>query len=95
VRGIVALACGLSACGSGQTSISNNQHYLNTSRIELAIEQSILSQRGLHAHAYCPSEIPQIKDQRFTCIAYAARLTPTIFKVAQVDAQGHVQYAAK
>ncbi|HEX3693173.1 MAG TPA: hypothetical protein VHU13_07505, partial [Solirubrobacteraceae bacterium] len=94
-RGMILLALALSGCGSSQTDPTNYQYYLNTSRIALAIEQSILSQRGLHAHVYCPTEIPQIKGQRFTCIASSARLAPTIFTVMQIDARGHVQYAAK
>jgi hypothetical protein len=93
--GAVALACGLSACGSTSSGGAHAQRYLDTSRVALAIEQSALSQRGLHAHAYCPSEVPQMKDQRFTCIAYAARVAPAIFTVVQLDAQGHVRYAAQ
>ena len=88
------LACGLSACGSAGPTGVHAQRYLDTSRVALAIEQSTFSQRGLRAHAYCPSEVPQIKGQRFTCIAYAARVAPAIFTVVQLDAQGHVRYAA-
>jgi hypothetical protein len=86
--------CGLWACGE-QAAPSNAGHYLNTTRIALAIKQSILSQRGLHARVYCPVEVPQIKGQRFTCIASVSRVAPATFTVIQVDAQGHVQYASK
>jgi hypothetical protein len=89
------LACGVSACGSAHPSSPQAQRYLNTSRVASAIEQSTLSQRGLHARAYCPSEVPQIKDQRFTCIAYAPRVAPAIFEVVQLDAEGHVRYVAQ
>jgi hypothetical protein len=95
--GATMLVCGLSACGSTQPQPynSSSQQYLDTSRVELAIEQSALSQRGQHAHAYCPLKVPQIKDQRFTCIAYTTRVAPTIFTVVQIDSQGNVQYTAK
>ena len=93
--GATVLACGLSACGSGSSNGAQAQRYLNTSRVALAIEQSSLSQRGLHARAYCPSEVPQIKGQRFTCIAYAPQVAPAIFTVVQLDAQGHVRYTAQ
>jgi hypothetical protein len=87
--------CGLSACGSTGTDSPHAQRYLNTSRVALAIERSTLSQRGLHAQAYCPSEVPQMEGQRFTCIAYAAKVRPAIFTVVQLDAQGHVRYTAQ
>jgi hypothetical protein len=93
--GAAVLACGLSACGSTHPASVRAQRYLDTSRVALAIEQSALSQRNLHTHAYCPSEVPQIKGQTFTCIAYAARVAPAIFTVVQLDTNGHVRYAAQ
>jgi hypothetical protein len=96
VLGCVLPAYGLWACGGRQSAHSPNaRHYLNTGRVELAIKQSILSQRGLHARVYCPLKVPQIEGQRFTCIASASRVAPTAFTVVQVDAQGHVQYTSK
>jgi hypothetical protein len=92
--GVVVLVCGLSACGSTRPAGTSAQRYLDTSRVALAIERSTLSQRGLHAYAYCPSEVPQIKGQSFTCIAYAARVAPATFTVVQLDARGHVRYVA-
>jgi hypothetical protein len=93
--GCVLPVCGLWACGGRRSVHSSAAHYLNTARVALAIEQSILSQRGLHARVYCPAEVPQIKGQRFTCIASVSGVAPATFAVVQVDAQGHVQYASK
>jgi hypothetical protein len=93
--GLATLTCGASACGSAQPGDTDDQHYLNTSRVERAIEQSVLSQRDRHAHVYCPTEVPQVKGQRFTCLAYSASEVPTLFTAVQVDAQGDVQYSAK
>ena len=98
--GVITLTCGLSACGSTQPhSIQSHnasfQRYLNTAHVESAIERSVLSQRGRHARVYCPTMVPQIKGQRFTCLAYVASEAPTSFIAVQIDAQGDVQYSAK
>ncbi len=95
------LALGLSACGSsGQVSSSdasaNRQGpLLNTKRVELAIEQSVLVQRDLHAQAFCPSQVQQMRGQTFICLAYAPKVRPAAFTVRQIDDAGRVQYSSK
>jgi hypothetical protein len=93
-----SLAAGaLSACGSSHSANSasdSNQRFLNTQRVALAIDDSILAQRDLRAQAFCPAAVPQVKGQAFTCIAYAPHVDPAAFNVVQVDGSGHVQYSA-
>jgi hypothetical protein len=86
----VGLAAGslvLGACGSSPTTI------LNTEKVESAIEQSILNQRGQVADVSCPSGVHQQNGLVFTCWATVGS-NDTPFVVAQTDAAGHVRYAA-
>jgi hypothetical protein len=87
----VALTAGslvLGACGS-----SDPTTILNTQKVESAIEQSILNQRGQVADVSCPSGVHQQDGLVFTCWA-AVGSNDTPFVVAQTDASGHVRYEA-
>jgi hypothetical protein len=90
----------MSACGSSSSSsrptleASTPTAILNTHRIELAIKQSILSERHIHAKVVCPSVVPQQKSRNFACIATVGT-TKTPFAVIQTDNSGHVIYHAK
>lgn len=67
---------------------------LDTTRIALAIQQSIVAKRGLHARVSCPTDIPRQQGLTFVCAAgTGTRLTA--FEVKQVDSDGHVTYAAQ
>jgi hypothetical protein len=99
--GLVALA--LSACGSSASSSTQTKatalptHLLNTKRVALAIEQSILSERRLHSKVTCPTVVPQQKGRSFTCVATTAthkRSVKTVFTVFQKNGQGNVTYAS-
>jgi hypothetical protein len=105
-RGSIAVVAALaatalmSACGSSSSSSNPTPEsstpiaILNTHRIELAIKQSILSERHLHARVTCPSVVPQQKGRNFACIATIGT-TKTPFAVIQTDSSGHVTYHAK
>jgi hypothetical protein len=86
----------LSACGSSGSSESTAQgslpkRILNTQRVERSIEQSVFSQRHLHAKVSCPKVVPQEKGQNFTCTATVGK-TKTSFPVTQKNDSGYVTY---
>jgi Domain of unknown function (DUF4333) len=85
---LTAASLVLGACGSSaQTTI------LNTEKVESAIEQSILNQRGQVADVSCPSGVHQVDALQFICWATAGS-NDTPFVVTQTDAAGHVRYEA-
>lgn len=94
-------SCLVSSCGDSTRSrsttvaLSGSTKFLNTGRVEEAIDESVLDQRGLQAHAFCPSRVPQAVGQTFTCIAYAPKVHPAAFNVVQIDSSGHVRYSSK
>jgi 7-keto-8-aminopelargonate synthetase-like enzyme len=101
--GLASLA--LSACGSSSSSSSTSAtpaaqvptHLLNTKRVALAIAQSILSERQLHAKVTCPPAVPQAKGRTFTCVAATeshSQHVRTVFTVLQQNDQGKVYYAS-
>jgi allophanate hydrolase subunit 2 len=64
----------LSACGSSSSKTSTEAGsasgaHLNTARVALSIEQSILKERHIHAKVSCPAVVPQETGKTFTCIA--------------------------
>jgi hypothetical protein len=70
---------------------------LNTPRVALAIEQSILSERHIRATVTCPRHIPQEKGLTFTCRAttytkQGHHPEHAKFTVFQTDSAGHVYY---
>ena len=86
---LVAASLAVTACGSaGSTTI------LNTEKVERAIEQSSLAQRGKHAQVSCPSGVHQKKGLVFFCSATVSHAN-TRFTVTELDGSGHVHYAAR
>lgn len=89
---VLALAVGsslvLAACGSSESTTT-----LNTEKIERAIAQSSLAQRGQHARVSCPSAVPQMKGLKFSCRAVVGSVS-TRFVVVEQDGSGHVRYEA-
>jgi NADPH-dependent curcumin reductase CurA len=89
---VVALIAGslvLGACGSSEEAPT----ILNTEKVESAIEQSILNQRGQTADVSCPSGVHQQDALVFTCWATVGS-NNTPFVVTQTDASGQVRYEA-
>ena len=94
VRSLVAAALlvaglALSACGSSPAPT-----ILNTEKVERAIEQSSLAQRGVHAQVSCPSGVHQQAALMFSCTA-VVKSDATRFVVTQLDGSGHVHYEAR
>ena len=93
------LALGLAACGSSTNRSADTQttqtRLLDTQKVALAIEQSVLHQRNLHAQVFCPSRVPQLRGQTFTCLAYAPKVMPAAFTITQINQAGDVQYSSK
>ena len=86
---LAATSLAVTACGS-----SGPPTILNTEKVERAIEQSSLAQRGRHVQVSCPSGVHQKKALVFSCTA-AHDTGPTRFVVTQLDDAGHVHYEAR
>jgi hypothetical protein len=86
---LVAASLAVTACGS-----SGSPTILNTEKVERAIEQSSLAQRGTHARVSCPSGVHQKQGLVFTCTAVVARVS-TRFVVTEMDGSGNVHYEAR
>ncbi len=84
-------AAGLAAAGCGG---SDAPTILNTEKVERAIEQSSMAQRGKLPRVSCPSGVHQKKGLGFTCMAVLDRKT-TRFTISQLDASGRVHYEAR
>jgi hypothetical protein len=80
----------ISACGSSKSSTPPKTH-LNTNRVAVSIEQSILKQRRLRAKVTCPAVVPQEPGRNFVCIATTRKGVKTSFAVTQSN-NGNVTY---
>ncbi len=82
--------------GSGHVRYGNKTPLvaLDTARVERAIADSTLAQRGLHARVACPAGVLQHKGLVFTCTArVGGKHYP--FSVTEVDGHGHVRYIGR
>ena len=86
---LLTASLAVGACGS-----SGSPTVLNTEKVERAIEQSILDQRGTQAQVSCPSGVHQKKGSAFSCTALVKRES-TRFQVTQLDGSGRVHYTAR
>jgi hypothetical protein len=92
----------LSACGSSSSTPSTSstatgsttKTILNTHRIELSIQRSILIERHIHAKVFCPRVVPQQAGRDFACIATTGKIR-TPFAVVQQNNSGYVTYRAE
>jgi hypothetical protein len=85
---VVGSSLVLGACGSSESTTT-----LNTEKIERAIAQSSLAQRGQRARVSCPSAVPQMEGLEFSCRAVVGSVS-TRFVVVEQDGSGHVRYEA-
>jgi len=100
---IVALACValVSACGSSKGSSESAKANVDTAKVALSIEQTILTKRHLKATVTCPAPMPAVPGSTFECIATttAAKAphtaTKTPFLVTIQNARGYVTYVGK
>lgn len=86
---LVALGLAVAGCGSAESPT-----ILNTEKVERAIEQSSLAQRGTRAQVSCPSGVHQTKGLVFSCTAVVGR-DSTRFVVTELDGSGRVHYEAR
>jgi hypothetical protein len=63
-------------------------------KIERAIEQSSLTQRGIRAQVTCPASVRQKKGTVFSCTAVVNHHR-TQFIVTELDASGDVHYEGR
>jgi hypothetical protein len=89
----VAVAAGFGVTSCGGSSDSDSPTILDTEKVERAIEDSSLAQRGAEAQVSCPSGVHQKEGLTFECNAVAGGGS-TRFVVTQIDGSGQVHYEA-
>jgi hypothetical protein len=105
VASLALTACGSAGSGAASSgsparsagspvSLNTSHGVLNTARVQLAIENSALAQRGRHVRVTCPTGVKQTKGVVFYCTAYYGH-SSTPFAVTELDAAGNVHYAAR
>ncbi len=102
---LTTLACAalISACGgsSGSSTSSTTPKNLNTARIAVSIEHSILAERHLTSKVVCPVEVTIETGKTFTCVATTTTKTKppktatTPFVVTIQNSRGYVTYEGK
>ena len=85
---IVALGLGLAACGA--TLPEPALH--NIAQVQSAIEQTLERTQHVRGTAYCPTDVPAVKGQVFSCVVALPSGPPAIFRVTVETAQGFVNY---
>lgn len=100
-----ALACAalLSACGSSNSSSTGSTatKTVNSSQVARSIEESVLTERHIHATVVCPTAVPAEKGRTFECIATSHSTTKpsvetkTPFLVTVQTSAGYVTYKGK
>jgi len=92
----------MSACGSSKSGETPGaKANVDTARVALSIEQTILSKRHLHSAVTCPAPMPAVPGNTFECIASvkAAKAPHTVsktpFLVTIQNARGYVTYVGK
>ena len=64
----------------------------NMPQVQSAIEQSYRASDHHDGTAYCPTDVPAIKGQVFSCVVPVPGRAPAIFQVTVESAQGFVSY---
>ena len=83
-----ALALGLTACGA--TLPEPALH--DIAQLQTAIEQSLERHQHVRGTAYCPTDVPAVKGQVFSCVVAIPGSAPAIFAVTVQTPQGYVSY---
>ena len=91
----LALVCGLGACGAAlpPPQSSGHQNLTNIEQIEMAIQNTLAAKQHLHGTAYCPTPVPALTGETFSCVAAIAGHRPATFTVTEVNSSGDVTYA--
>jgi len=99
---IAAAACAalISACGSSSSSTTGGATTtVDTARVALSIEQTVLNKRKLHVKVVCPTSVPAEVGKTFECLATPTGATgatkSTPFVVTVQNNRGYVTYVGK
>jgi hypothetical protein len=87
---LLTVSLAIAACGTSERPPT----ILDTEKVEHAIEQSTLAQRGAHVRASCPAGVQQEQGLVFSCTA-VARGHSTRFVVTELNGSGRVHYEAR
>jgi hypothetical protein len=86
---VAVAALTLAACGA--TLPEPSLH--NIAQVQTAIEQSLAAAAHLRGTAYCPTDVPAVKGQVFSCVVAIPGRTPAIYRVTVQTPQGFVSYS--
>jgi len=89
-RAAIALALG-AALPPPQSS--GQQNLTNIEQIQTAIQGTLAAKQHLHGTAYCPTTVPALTGETFSCVVAFAGHRPAIFTVTEVNSSGDVSYA--
>jgi hypothetical protein len=100
---VAALACAalISACGSSSSESSTPSKPVDTAKVALSIEQTVLAKRHTHVKVVCPPTEVSEPGHTFECVATARSTKPpfvetkTPFVVTVQNHVGYVTYASK
>jgi hypothetical protein len=89
------LLVGLGACGAAlpPPQTSRQQNLTNIAQIQTAIQDTVAAKQHLRGTAYCPSKVPALAGESFSCVVAIAGHRPAIFTVTEVNSSGDVTYA--
>lgn len=77
---VLGAAALLSACGSSVPPASSTPGNLpNIVQIQGAISQTILKYDHVNAQVYCPTAVPDISGETFSCVGVAKKPKPATF----------------
>lgn len=93
ITAALAATVALGACGSSGSAGDDAERQLDTQRVERAIAQSSLTQRGQRPQVTCPTGVSQEEGVDFFCMATVGQVS-TKFVVVQKDDDGNVRYEA-
>jgi len=91
----VALVCGLGACGAAlpPPQSSGQQNLTNIGQIQTAIQDTLAAKQHLRGTAYCPTTVPALSGETFSCVVAITGHRPAVFTVTEVNSSGQVSYA--
>jgi hypothetical protein len=100
---VAGLACAalISACGSSSSESSTASKPVDTAKVALSIEQTVLAKRHTHVKVTCPPTVASEPGKTFECTATARSTKPpyvettTPFVVTVQNHLGYVTYASK
>ncbi len=88
---LVASAAALSGCGGALPP--PNLH--NIASIQTAIQETLAAKLHLHGRAYCPTTVPEMKGEVFSCVVAVAGHRPYVFTVTEANNLGAVTYVGR